>query len=259
MAGTIRENKTVLTAEDRTGGAFASMQKNIAGVEQQAMKMQAMFAGLAGGAIVGGFAAMIKGAVDAMAAMKDSAQEAGLMVTQLQRFEAPARLAGMSLQEVSSAMQKLSRSLIESKDPASNASLALKAFGISARDLKGLSLDQQFEKLAIASEKYAGSAEKNAALMELTGKSGASLQKLYAEMAAAGSLQASVTNEQAEEADRLNDQLETLKINSDKFWRGLANDAVPILNDVIKAFIETRKRPAFWMACSRRSMRRGTK
>lgn len=246
MAGTIRENKTVLTAEDRTGGAFASMQKNIAGVEQQAMKMQAMFAGLAGGAIVGGFAAMIKGAVDAMAAMKDSAQEAGLMVTQLQRFEAPARLAGVSLGEVSGAMQKLSRALVEAKDPVSNAALALKTFGINANDLKGLSLDEQFEKIARASEKYAGSAEKNAALMELTGKSGATLQKLFAEMAAAGSLQASVTNEQAEAADELSDTWERVKMQQEAVARGTASALIPSLTAALKAFEDLNSTNTAW-------------
>lgn len=246
MAGTIRENKTVLTAEDRTGGAFASMQKNIAGVEQQAMKMQAMFAGLAGGAIVGGFAAMIKGAVDAMAAMKDSAQEAGLMVTQLQRFEAPARLAGVSLGEVSGAMQKLSRSLVEAKDPVSNAALALKTFGINANDLKGLSLDEQFEKIARASEKYAGSAEKNAALMELTGKSGATLQKLFAEMAAAGSLQATVTNEQAEAADELSDTWERGKMQQEAVARGTASALIPSLTAALKAFEDLNSTNTAW-------------
>lgn len=246
MAGTIRENKTVLTAEDRTGGAFASMQKNIAGVEQQAMKMQAMFAGLAGGAIVGGFAAMIKGAVDAMAAMKDSAQEAGLMVTQLQRFEAPARLAGVSLGEVSGAMQKLSRALVEAKDPVSNAALALKSFGINANDLKGLSLDEQFEKIARASEKYAGSAEKNAALMELTGKSGATLQKLFAEMAAAGSLQASVTNEQAEAADELSDTWERVKMQQEAVARGTASALIPSLTAALKAFEDLNSTNTAW-------------
>lgn len=248
MAGTIRENKTVLTAEDRTGGAFASMQKNIAGVEQQAMKMQAMFAGLAGGAIVGGFAAMIKGAVDAMAAMKDSAQEAGLMVTQLQRFEAPARLAGVSLGEVSGAMQKLSRSLVEAKDPVSNAALALKTFGINANELKGLSLDEQFEKIARASEKYAGSAEKNAALMELTGKSGATLQKLFAEMAAAGSLQASVTNEQAEAADELSDTWERVKMQQEAVARGTASALIPSLTAALKAFEDLNSTNTAWTA-----------
>ena len=29
MATTTRESKTILSAEDRTGGAFASMQKNL--------------------------------------------------------------------------------------------------------------------------------------------------------------------------------------------------------------------------------------
>lgn len=246
MAGTIRENKTVLTAEDRTGGAFASMQKNIAGVEQQAMKMQAMFAGLAGGAIVGGFAAMIKGAVDAMAAMKDSAQEAGLMVTQLQRFEAPARMAGLSLGEVSGAMQKLSRALVEAKDPVSNAALALKTFGINANDLKGLSLDEQFEKIARASEKYNGSAEKNAALIELTGRGGATLQKLFAEMAAAGELQASVTNEQAEAADELSDTWERVKMQQEAVARGTASALIPSLTAALKAFEDLNSTNTAW-------------
>lgn len=234
MAGEIRESKTVLTAEDKTAGAFASMQRSI---EATTSRLSGL-AALAGGGMVGGFALMIKNANDAMAAMKDLGQEAGVTASALSRFEEPAKLAGMTLADISSAIQKMSKSMIEAKDPTSKAAQALGAFGLSMRDMAGLKPDEMFEKIAKASTLYGNSIEKNAALQELFGKSGSALQKVFAEIADKGQLMATVTDEQADAADKLNDSIDKLGLRSDQWRRQIASELTPTLQKIIDLFTE---------------------
>ena len=79
----IRESKTILTAEDRTAGAFASMQKNLQTTMGQFERWQGMFAGLAGGAGVGAFGMIIKNALDTGEALNKMSQKTGIAVEQL--------------------------------------------------------------------------------------------------------------------------------------------------------------------------------
>lgn len=233
-AGTIRESKTILTAEDKTAGAFASMQRSI---EATTSRLSGL-AALAGGGMVGGFALMIKNANDAMAAMKDLGQEAGVTASALSRFEEPAKLAGMTLADISSAIQKMSKSMIEAKDPTSKAAQALGAFGLSMRDMAGLKPDEMFEKIAKASTLYGNSIEKNAALQELFGKSGSALQKVFAEIADKGQLMATVTDEQAEAADKLGDSIDKLGLRSEQWRRAVAAELTPSIQKMIDTFTE---------------------
>jgi hypothetical protein len=98
-----------------------------------------------------------------------------------------------------------------------------------------------FELVARQSAKYADSLEKNAVMAELFNKSGREMNKLVAEIAEAGQLNATVTEKQADEAKRLNDQLLVLKMSSEQLWRGLAADFVPTLNAIVKAFIDAKR------------------
>jgi hypothetical protein len=103
-----------------------------------------------------------------------------------------------------------------------------------------------FELVARQAAKYADSLDRNAAMAVLFNKSGREMNKLIAEIAEAGELNATVTEKQADEAKRLNDQLLELKMSSERLWRGLAADFVPALNAVIKAFIDARKEGGFF-------------
>lgn len=245
MAGTVRESKTILTAEDKTAGAFASMQRNVEATTSRISGMQAAFAGLAGVVVGGAFAAMIKGSIDATARFKDLAEEAGTTASNLSKFEAPARMAGLGLDTVAAAMFKLSKAALEAKDPTSRAAQALGAIGISTQQLKNLKPDEMFELIARQSAKYGDGLEKNAVFQELLGKSGREMSRVLKEVAEAAALHATVTNQQAEEADKLGDQLIELQMNSEKLWRSLLGEAVPAINEVIKAFIDAKKEGGF--------------
>jgi hypothetical protein len=197
------------------------------------------------------FANLIKGAIEAQARMKDLAQESGTTASAISRFEQPARLAGLSTEAVAGAIFKMSKAAQEAKDPMSNAGQALKAIGISTNELKGMKPDEMFEKVARQLDKYGDGLAKNNIMQELFGKSGREMARVVKEVAEAQQLHASVTDEEAEAADRLQDQIELARIESEKFWRSLAADGVPTFYAMVKAFNEGKKEAGLYEAAIR--------
>lgn len=187
------------------------------------------------------FANLIKGAIEAQARMKDLAQEAGTTASAISRFEQPARLAGLSTESVAAAIFKMSKAAQEAKDPMSNAGQALAAIGIKTNDLKGLKPDEMFERVARALDGYSDGLTKNNIMQELFGKSGREMARVVKEVAEAQKLHATVTDEEAEAADKLQDQIELARMETEKFWRGLAADGVPTFYAMVKAFNEGKR------------------
>lgn len=203
--------------------------------------VKTMFGALTAGLSVAALVAFSKHTIDSIARMKDLGQEAGTTAAAISRFDEPARKAGLSLDSVASAIFRMSKAASEAKDPSSEAAQALKAIGISSAQLKGLKPDEMFELVARSVAKYSDGLEKNHLMQVLFNKSGKEMNKVVAEIAETGKLVATVTNEEAEAADRFNDMMVELKMNSEKGWRSLASEFLPALNDIVKAFIEARK------------------
>jgi TP901 family phage tail tape measure protein len=91
-------------------------------------------------------------------------------VENLSKFGAAAKDSGSSVEEVSKAMGKLARGVV---DPASKANEALKSIGISSTDAQGKirGMDQIMLDLADKFQKMPDGAQKTALAMELFGKS----------------------------------------------------------------------------------------
>lgn len=220
--------------------------KGVVGSAMQGIQAAAATAVRALGAIgvglsIAGIIALAKSSIDAMARMKDLGQEAGTTAAAISRFDAPARMAGSSLESVAGAMFRMSKAALEARDPSSKAAQALHAIGISSAQLKGLKPDEMFELVARSVAKYSDGLEKNAVMQELFNRSGKEMNKVVAEIASNGKLVATVTDEQAEAADRLQDQMVTLKMQSEEFWRSLIAKGVPSLNAIMQAFNDARR------------------
>ncbi|MEO8103124.1 MAG: hypothetical protein ABI790_11380, partial [Betaproteobacteria bacterium] len=183
----------------------------------------------------------IKNSIDATARMKDLGQEAGVTASAMSKFEAPARMAGLGLDSVAAAMFKVSKAALEARDPASASAQALAAIGISTAQLKGLKPDEMFELVARSVAKYADGLEKNNVMQQLFGKSGREMNRVVAEIADARKLSATVTDEEAEAADRLGDQLVELQMNSERAWRSIIGEGVPVLTALVNTYMDVIK------------------
>jgi uncharacterized phage infection (PIP) family protein YhgE len=190
---------------------------------------------------VGAVTALVKETIEATARFKDLAQEAGTTASAISRFEAPARMAGSSVGSVAAAIYKMSQAAIEARDPASKAAQALNVIGISTKQLKDLKPDEMFELAARQLGKYGEGIDKNAVMQVLFSKSGREMSRVVAEIAEKGQLAATVTDEQAEAADRFGDQLVELKMTSEAAWRSLVSEGLPAMNAILKAFIDGKR------------------
>lgn len=233
-ANVARLAKDMAQAKKIVGDASSQMSQTIG-------TLKSLLGTLGVGLSVGYFVSFIRGTNDAIANMKELGLEAGTSGEAISRFEAPARTAGLGLETVAAAMFKMNKASLEAKDPQSHAAQALRAISVSTEQLKGLKPDEMFELVARSISKYSDGLEKNNVMQVLFGKSGREMNRVVAEIASQGTLAATVTQDQVEAAKKLNDTIIELKMNSDKFWRGLVADGAPALNEILKAFIEARK------------------
>lgn len=228
--------KIIIEAVDRTGAAFSSAKQGMQDLGNQATTLKGTLTGL-GAAVAGGvFALKIKEAIDMQAALKDLAEQAGMTVEELSSLQRASVLSGTSMESVVGSYQKLSKALIEARDPMSSQAQALKSIGLSYEELARLKPNEQFKTIADALAGYNDGFEKNALLMQLFGKSGADLQKFLKELAAQSELTARVTNEQAEAADNLKDRLDLLTMKSQDMYLAIATNLVPALITLMNAF-----------------------
>lgn len=241
MAGIEQGVGFPIRATDQFSGAFDKLKSQITGATSGFERLKGLMTATVAGLSIAGLAAIVDKAVEAAARFKDLAQESGTTASAISRFEEPARKAGSSLEAVSGAMFRLSQASIEARDPTSRAAQALRAIGIETEKIKGLKPDEFFELVARQASKYADGNEKNAVMQELLSKSGREMSKVLAEVADSQRLVATVTDEQAEAADRLGDQMTELRMTSEKFWRDLVADGVPAMNAILKAFVDARR------------------
>lgn len=186
--------------------------------------------------------------LNAIARMKDLGQEAGTSASAMSKFEGPARKAGSSLDDVATAMFRMGKAAKDAQDPSNASAIALNSIGISTSQLKGLKPDEMFELIARKLEGYSDGLGKNAVLQQLFGKSGKEMNGIMHAIAEQSQLTATVTDEQAAAAKKLEEQMVELKMTSDRYWRSLISDAVPALNEALKSFMENRKELGFFAA-----------
>ncbi|HSW83533.1 MAG TPA: hypothetical protein VLH12_08665 [Usitatibacter sp.] len=228
-------------AKSMVGSAMQSIASSVASAK-------AALGALGVGISVAGIVELLKHTSDAIAEMKDLGDEIGVTAERISRFEAPTRSAGLALTDTTNAIFRMSKAALDARDPTSKAAQALTAIGISTKDLKDLKPDEMFELVARQVDKYADGLSKNNVMQELFNKSGREMNKLVKEIASATELHATVTEKDALQAKKLNDQLLELKMNSEKLWRSLVAEGLPALNDIVAAFIRGKEEGGLWAA-----------
>lgn len=99
----------------------------------------------------------------------------GTSLKETQELGLMSRLAGGSSDQLARAMELLQVNLQKAQTGTGPAAAALQALGLSAKELVGLSLDQQIDKIADATSKFADGGNKVAIVRELFGRMGAEM------------------------------------------------------------------------------------
>ncbi len=228
-----------LGASDDTGGAFAAVRGKLDALGRQAQGVSAAFAGVSGtiAAVLGGvslgvFVRDLAMGVDQLNDLKDAT---GASIGNLSALEDIAARTGTSFQTVGGALVKFNAALAGAK-PGSEAAEVFKRLGLSIAELKTLDPAEAFRQTAVALSRFAEDGNKARAVQELFGKSLREVAPLLNDVAKAGELVAKVTDEQAAQAEKFNQQLDALAKNSLDAKRALLGDLLPGLNKVLAAF-----------------------
>lgn len=227
--------RIVLTAEDKTAAALASLRGGLSGVTNQANALRGVFGTLVPALTITGAAAFVKNINDGVDAMNDLKDATGASIENISALEDVAARTGTSFETVGSALIKFNQALNSAK-PDSDAALALKAIGLEANALKKLDPAEALRRTAVALAGFADDGNKARLAQELFGKSLKEVAPLLKDLAEQGELVGKVTTQQAEEAEKFNNQLSALKKNATDAGRQLTAQLIPALTDVFKTF-----------------------
>lgn len=210
--------------------------------EQSAAKMNAAFGtvkatlvGLAAGVSLQGIISFAKATIDSLDALNDLKDATGSSIENISALEDVAKRTGTSFETVSTSLVKFNKVLGDAK-PGSETEAALKAIGLSAKELKQIDPAEALLKTATALAGFADDGNKARLTQELFGKSLKEVAPFLKDLAEKGALNATVTTAQAEEAEKFNKQLFELQKNANDAARIITSDFVPALNAILKAY-----------------------
>lgn len=238
MSGT--DLKYVVSAENRFSATFAALNRDISATAAGVQRLRA-FAGtglqllsLGSVATLGGAALAVRNLTRDLDALNDASDATGDTVENLSALEDVARRNGESLETVVSTVVRLNKTLQEAK-PDSVIAQVLKRIGLDAAELRRLAPSDALQRLAVSLQGYEDNADKARLVQELFGKSLREVAPLLKDLAEAGRLNATVTTQQAEEAERFNKELAALGKNATDAGRSLVSELLPGINRLFAA------------------------
>ena len=228
-----------LSAQDAASPVFKDVQRGLDGLAKQAFDAKAILGTLGAAVSAQQFVSMILGATETTARYKDLAEIAGTTAERISGLEAPARLAGTSLDTIAASVARLGRSLGEARLGDVGKAGLFRALGIDpddGRDAAEVMVDVARAISGMTDQTVAGKVAN-----DLLGKSYAELRPFMRELTEQGGLVVRVTNEQAEAADRFRDNLARASLSIDQAKINLGNELLPVLNELALVMVRVNK------------------
>lgn len=209
--------KFEISALDKTGAAFASVQKGMGGI-QSSLQAMATKLGVVSGVFTAVFGAVASSHVSKLSdELSKLASKTGLTVEQLSRLRYAAEQSDTDINSVAVGLRFLQKNMVEAGQGTKAAQEAFSQIGVNFRDIQGIGLEGQLQVLAEAISRLPDPAQRTAAALALFGKSGTELLPLFEE--GAGGIQ-----RMTEEADKMG-----------ATFSGVAAKNIKVMNDAIKA------------------------
>lgn len=187
--------------------------------------------GLAGAFSVSAFAGAIRGSIDLADSLGDLSKKTGASVEMLAGFRLAADQSGTSLEAIANGSKKLATSLVENRS-------AFQALGINTKN--------QTEALIQLGDVFAGMqdpVQRSALAVKVFGKSGDEMLPMLMEgsagirtMVERGQELSNITSQMAAQADAFNDSLAEMRLRTQGQWAIMAQQLLPVLNEVVTAF-----------------------
>ncbi|MDT3708175.1 MAG: hypothetical protein ROZ09_15240 [Thiobacillus sp.] len=221
-----------LSAVDKTRAAFDSLKNNLKSAETQSRSLSSAMGMLVPSLTLAGLAAVAKSSIDAADALNDMSQRTQVSVKDLASFKLAAEQSGTSLESVGKAIQRLNLSVSQAATDKGMAE-SLRNLGITSTDAR-----ERLFQLADAYAKSGGQGRQLADMQKVLSKSYADTlpllsqgsQALRDSAIAAGSYSDAMAK-LAPDADKFNDELARMKINSAGAGAAILTDIVPPMAD----------------------------
>lgn len=194
------------------------------------------------------FVNWIKGAIDAADALNDLSQRTGIAVEDLDALSLVAEQNGTTLDSVAGSVSRMARMMGEAAGGSKSAAATLKQFGIGVGEIRNgsISATEALARIADRIQKMPDGLQKSAAAQKVFGKSAAELIPLLNaggdairssrdELEKYGAL---LTGDFAKASDEFNDQMAILGRLSRAAAVEIANELLPVVNDLLEKFLE---------------------
>lgn len=243
--------KIVLTAQDKTSGAFSSAKRNLEALQTSAAGIVTRF-GAIGLAISGALSAInLKGVIDVADDLGKLSQRTGIAVEDLSALRYAGDLAGVSYDELSVDLKKFNLNIAAGARGSKEQAEAFEAIGISQKFLKDNIGDTKkiLDAVADAFTQYADGANKGAIANAIGGKSfeklipllnqgSQGLREARDELQKLGGV---ITPEMAQRAEEFNDNLTRLGFAAEALKIALAGDLLESLVKLSAELVEAAK------------------
>ena len=204
------ETRIVLTAEDKTAPALASVTRGLQGMQGHADMAQRALGALGVTLSAAAAVSFVKGTIDAADGMNDLSQKVGIGIRQLAGWRLAAEQSGTTMDSVAKGVKGLSAYIVEHGDK-------LRAAGVTATDANGAMM-----QLADIFAYMPDGVEKTALAVQLFGKAGMDMipmlnmgSKGLVESQEKARAYAEELEKLAPRADKFNDTLRELKLQSE--------------------------------------------
>lgn len=169
-------------ANSSTKDSAAASKSAASGMESLARGIEGVVAALGAAKVL----EFVRDTIHATDEIGHLSEQTGVSSEKLSALALAANEADLSTSDLGNALKFLSRSTSELQAGSETAAAAFRSIGLSAADLKGLSLDQVLLKVADAQAKFGDGAGKTAAFMQIFGRSGQELIPLLHDLAESG-------------------------------------------------------------------------
>jgi hypothetical protein len=176
--------------------------------------------------------------LDASAKFKDLEETTGASAENIASLSVAAATAGVPIEEVAGALQKLTKNLTGVDDESKAAGAAIIALGLNLADFKKLDPVGQFDALSKAFNGFRDSSIKTSAAVALFGKTGAEQLKVFKALEEQGGRQKLLTQDQIELADQLADRQAKASAELQQLASAALLDLLPAFTDLIRTTAE---------------------
>ncbi len=204
----------------------AAIEKSFSGATDTIKNLGAV---IAGAFTVGSITAAIRATVDGLDALNDASDATGISVERLSGLQNYIEGFGGSINDVTGLVLSMQRALSKAGDEDSKGvGKALAAIGLDAEELRRQAPDEALLRIARALDQVEEGGAKTRVIQTIF-KDAQNAAPALKDLAGAGELNATVTQQQAEQAEKFNQQLAAMQREVRGAARDLVSDLLPAL------------------------------